>query len=539
MLANRLLPDTKRAFYLLLFITTIIKLWLAAFFPFIGDEAYFYQWGAHLDWGGYYDHPPMVGWWLWGLQQLSSHPLVLRLPAVMLWIVITFGMMDLFSRLLPEQSERRWLLGSLFLALPFTWAFNLITTDTPLVLFLFFSGYAFIRAEHEKKWRWYAASGVLLGLALLSKYFAGLLAITYAIYLLPRRGGIARLLLVAVCALPFMLLNLAWNASHCWNNFLFNLINRNQDAHFSFLQVAQYFLMLAYLVTPWTAIALWRSVRTRKLPNQPADVALAAETYEPASKSSEQLSGVSRSSRFITGSEQTTRTIAALFVVPFSLFLLLSFYKEIGLHWLLSFVPFVFLFAAAHLSDETLQRHKKWALWFGLPHLLLVLSLTHLPLDIFKSLRIHADIVLNREGKEVVLTLKKDIPADTTLMTPSYSQSSLLAYHAQSYVPVFGFGSFHARFDDPITDFRELDGRNIRIASTRPIDAAAWQGFFTHLTVQERMIDGARFWVADGEGFRFDPYRTQVLSKIADRFYKVPSWLPLYGCRFLKMYDFI
>ena len=100
----------------------------------------------------------MVGWWLWGLQQLSSHPLVLRLPAVMLWIVITFGMMDLFSRLLPEQSERRWLLGSLFLALPFTWAFNLITTDTPLVLFLFFSGYAFIRAEQEKKCRWYAAS---------------------------------------------------------------------------------------------------------------------------------------------------------------------------------------------------------------------------------------------------------------------------------------------------------------------------------------------------------------------------------------------
>ena len=228
-----------------------------------------------------------------------------------------------------------------------------------------------------------------------------------------------------------------------------------------------------------------------------------------------------------------------MFVVPFSLFLLLSFYKEIGLHWLLAFVPFVFLFAAVHLRDETLQRHKQWALWLGLPHLLLVLSLAHLPVDVFKSLRIHADIVLNRQGKEVVLDLKKDLPADSTLMTPSYSQSSLLAYHAQSYVPVFGFGSFHARFDDPITDFRELDGKNIRIASTRPIDSVAWQEFFKRLTVQERMIDGARFWVADGEGFRFEPYRTQVLSEIANRFYKVPSWLPLYGCRFLEMYDFI
>lgn len=539
MLANRPLPDTKRAFYLLLLISSAIKLWLAAFFPFIGDEAYFYQWGAHLDWGGYYDHPPMVGWWLWALQQLSSHPLVLRLPAVLLWIAITFGMMDLFSHLLPEQSERRWLLGSLFLALPFTWAFNLITTDTPLILFLFFSGYAFIRAEQEKKWQWYAASGVLLGLALLSKYFAGLLAITYAIYLLPRRGGIPRLLLVAVCALPFMLLNLAWNASHCWNNFLFNLINRNEDAHFSLSQVAQYFLMLAYLVTPWTAIALWRSVRASKLSDQPVSVPLANENIDFASANSEKNAEGIRPSHFTAGGEKATHTIAALFVVPFCLFLLLSFYKEIGLHWLLAFIPFVFLFATVHLSDETLQRHRKWALWLGLPHLLLVLSLAHLPLDIFKPLRIHADIVLNREGNDVALALKKDIPADTTLMTPSYSQSSLLAYHAQSYIPVFGFGSFHARFDDPITDFRKLDGKNIRIASTRPIDGAAWQSFFKQLTVQERMIDGARFWVADGEVFQFESYREQVLSAVANRFYKVPNWLPLYGCRFLEMYDFI
>lgn len=70
--------------------------------------------------------------------------------------------------------------------------------------------------------------------------------------------------------------------------------------------------MLAYLITPWTAIALWRSVRAGKVSDQEV------------------------------GGEKITRTVAALFVVPFSLFLLLSFYKEIGLHWLLAFVPFVF-----------------------------------------------------------------------------------------------------------------------------------------------------------------------------------------------------
>jgi 4-amino-4-deoxy-L-arabinose transferase-like glycosyltransferase len=137
----------RRLFYQVLAITTLIKLWLALAIPLTGDEAYFYQWGKHLDWGGYYDHPPMAGWILWLLQQFSSNLLVLRLPAILLWIVITLGMMDLLDRLSPAAAGKRWLLGSLFLALPFTWSLNLITTDTPLVFFLFFSGYALIRAE--------------------------------------------------------------------------------------------------------------------------------------------------------------------------------------------------------------------------------------------------------------------------------------------------------------------------------------------------------------------------------------------------------
>ena len=481
----------------------------------------------------------MVGWWLWGLQQLSSHPLMLRLPAVLLWISVTFGMMDLYARLMPSHAERRWLLGSLFITLPFTWAFNLITTDTPLILFLFFSGYAFVRAEIEQQWRWYVASGILLGLALLSKYFAGLLAITYAVYLLSRRGGVPRLIVVALCALPFMLLNLAWNASHCWNNILFNLINRNQDAHFSVWQVGLYLLMLLYLITPWTAFNLWRQFRnsTRRTHSDPSLMVSGSEPeslrldVEPYAADQQNGAGTNRSAG--------NPIIAVLFVFPLGLFLLLSFYKQIGLHWLLAFTPFVFLFVALHLEDKTLQRDRTWNLWFGLPHLLLVLGLTYLPLDSFKTLRIHTDMVLHREGKDVVQALKQDAPADALLMTGSYSQSSLLAYHAQSHVPVFGFGSFHARFDDPITDFRQLDGRNIRIVSTRAIDANSLEKFFERVSVREKFIHGARFWVADGEDFKFAAYRAQVLSKIAERFYKMPSWLPYYGCQFLEMYGFI
>ena len=48
----------------------LFRLWLSAVFPFTGDEAYFVDWGRHPDWG-FYDHPPMVGWWLAARTPLS------------------------------------------------------------------------------------------------------------------------------------------------------------------------------------------------------------------------------------------------------------------------------------------------------------------------------------------------------------------------------------------------------------------------------------------------------------------------------------
>lgn len=490
----------RRLFFTVLILSTLLKIWLAAAIPLIGDEAYFYQWGVHVDWGGFYDHPPMAGWWLWALQQLSSHPLVLRLPAIALWIAICFGMMDMLPRLQAhtgqQASERRWLLGSLFLLLPFSWGLNLITTDTPLILFLFFSGYAFLRAELDDSYRWYAAAGALLGLALLSKYFAGLLAIAYAVYLLPRRGGLPRLLVVALCALPFMLLNLAWNSTHCWNNILFNLMNRNQGSHFSLTTVGIYLVMMVYLVTPWTG---WPLLKSR-------------------------------------GWRAQWRLVA-LFAVPFALFLLLSFWKNIGLHWVLAFLPFVYLLAGLQLGDEQLTRHRRWVLWLGLPHLLALAAIAHWPTEQFGHGRLRAEMVIHREAPALIALLEKDLPADGVLMTNSYSSASLLAYHAKYYLPVYGMGSFHARFDDNLTNYRELDRKSIRVFSTRPIDPGNMTPYFDKVEIRELAFGGATYYVADGSGFRFQPYFDQVIKTIAAKYYRLPSWLPLRGCQFLEQYE--
>ena len=58
----------------------LLRGWLALTLPITGDEAYFIWWGWLPDWG-FYDHPPMIGWWLAALSLVSKAEWWLRLPS--------------------------------------------------------------------------------------------------------------------------------------------------------------------------------------------------------------------------------------------------------------------------------------------------------------------------------------------------------------------------------------------------------------------------------------------------------------------------
>ena len=71
----------RRWLWLALAALALFRLAFAALLPITGDEGYFVLWGDHPA-GGYYDHPPMVGWWLAVLLPVSRVEWFLRLPAV-------------------------------------------------------------------------------------------------------------------------------------------------------------------------------------------------------------------------------------------------------------------------------------------------------------------------------------------------------------------------------------------------------------------------------------------------------------------------
>lgn len=506
----------------------VLKLWLAAAIPFTGDEAYFYWWGVFPALG-YYDHPPMVGWLIASLRVLGEHHFVLRLPTIAMTFVIGWGLADLAYRFGLIKQESALLVAAFYIALPISWIGIPVTTDTPLILALFASGYCFLRAhlaEEATPFRdsrtlafgWWMGSGIALGIAFLSKYFAVVMAIGYAIALLrPKQHhgynasqGLIRLLIIAVFVLPFGLLNLYYNATNCWNNVMFNGVNRHEDAAWGVENTAVYLAMMVYLVTPWLIWAVLRGLRNQGL-----------------------SAGFSSK-----GAGEAQSALITLIAVSFVFFFLISLKKSVGLHWVLAFLPFMVLAASLWIGKKELATCLKWTLAFSILHGIGFGLLLHTELPKHYAPKLERDIAFLTDVEVLGKEAMKDADATTTLMGRAYTPASLLGYHYGGYVPVFGTGKFHARQDDVLVDFKKFDGQSIRIVDKTENGLRGLDAFFTKSTVENIQMGGRTYWVLKGEGFQFELYREKVLAEVNRRYYQIPSALPLLSCPFQARYGF-
>lgn len=130
---------TVQSLFILISVSLLIKLAVAAWLPITGDEAYFIVWGNYPDYG-YYDHPAMVGWWLSALLQVSDHPVWLRLPTILGTTLIGWV---IYKVVLPRGKTNAVIAAGLYWLAPVHLIAPLITTDTPLIFFAFFSGVCF------------------------------------------------------------------------------------------------------------------------------------------------------------------------------------------------------------------------------------------------------------------------------------------------------------------------------------------------------------------------------------------------------------
>ncbi len=489
----------QNRFYLLIAVILIIKVFFALMVPMTGDEAYFLFWARYPDYG-YYDHTPMVAWILTAFLAISDHALWVRLPAIIFSMLIAWIIYKLLSKEDNPNSQKIAIYASsIYLLIPVNLVAVLMTTDTPLIWWSFFCGVSYYKAQKHDSMSWYLLCGLFLGLAFLSKFFSGLLALAFLIHtvLFVRRGikPYFGLMVIFIALLPFIALNLTWNYNNCWNNYLFNLINRTQDSSFSLTGFGKYLLMLVFIMPPGIYYLLRNGNNIKAL--------------------------------FENGGRQ--HVYLALFIIPIILFGLLSFFKSIGLHWLFSFIPFLVLGIATIFTLSQLEKSLKFMVVFSLVHVVALAYVLIAAPGLFKSNeKLYKTLVIGYYPKEILAKVSQ-YQSDYVFATDSYALSAQLSYHARQHFMVFGDGSYHARQDDLITDFRLLKNKNILIISEVP-KLEAFTKFFDSYELRTMMVQGSELYYAVGKNFNYEKYRETTITKIRERYYNIPEYLPHKVC---------
>ena len=480
--------------------TLAFRVLLAAAAPVTADEAYFILWGRTPALG-YYDHPPMVGWMLAPLAALSDAPWLLRLPAVLVPPLAALAVRAALRGWFARDEDTASLAALAVLLVPMNVWNVLVTTDTPLVLFSVASVLVFARAAERGSNGWFFASGLLLGLAFLSKYFAVLLGLAYLAWAVASRRPKA-FLVVFLGALPFGLLNLYWNVSACWCNVMFNAINRHEEggSGWSAATPALYAASLAYLAAPLLWFA-WRGrARLREAWRRPGE-----------------------------------RALLLAWLVPLAVFAALSPVKRIGLHWLLSFVPALVLTVALALERRRLALSVRFLAAFAALHMIAIAVVMALPLETWKESRFYSRLVFPGRIAELLGAVASDLPG-RLLAADSYASAALLAYHARRPVPVFGRGNSHARQSDIDTDWRAHAGKDLLVLKREPPLPQDYQPYFRDIEIRKIALGGGRYHAVLGRGFDYAAYRARVLTDIRERYYRIPPPLPVARCYFFERY---
>lgn len=489
----------KKRFLELFAITLLFKILISVKIPITGDEALFVVWARDLSWG-YYDHPPMIAWVLAFFSFFSSDLFVIRLPATVSNHVIALGIIYLLIQIGVEKSKA-YLAAMMYLLLPITLLNVLVTNDTSLLIFLFGSIFFFSLANFQdqsstnKNYFYYLLAGIFFGAAFLSKYLAVIFLIPF-LFIFIRDLRVKEFLIFSLGCIPFFVINLVWNANNCWQNIQFNLVNRLEDKVTPWLGLSSYFLIVAYVITPWFIYFLFKNRSQIKF-----------KTY-----------------------------LSIISFTPLLIFAVLSLRQLIGLHWMQPLIPALIVYGGLIINEVDLKKMIRWNILFGANHAMIIILLIFVPIKIWEDFKIYPKFSLLKYSNEVSLKVYESMPPNSILMTKGYSTSGIFAYYLDKKVPVFGVGSKFGRHDDLNFDFKKLDGKNIRIFDNSPINPDEFMSFFLKTTLTSFEHRGVQYWYLDGENFNYDSYRNAVLKKIADRFYRSPDFLPSANCRFLTNY---
>jgi dolichol-phosphate mannosyltransferase len=245
----------------------ILKLIFMACINLIPEEAYYWNYAQHLDWG-YLDHPPMVAWLIrLSTDLLGKSEFSVRLPAYICWIAAAIFMFRLTLNLYDQPTAFRTILLLAVLPIYFGLGF-FMTPDAPLYAAwagcLYFLERALV-AQHRRAW-W--GVGACVGLGMLSKYTIALLGLGALTFVLIDRQSRRWLFrpepyIAAITSLIIFSPVIFWNMRNDWMSFVFQSSDRWQGRYDFSLHLLIGTILL--LLTPTGLLGVFRVLLPQKL----------------------------------------------------------------------------------------------------------------------------------------------------------------------------------------------------------------------------------------------------------------------------------
>ncbi|MQB46542.1 glycosyltransferase family 39 protein [Rhizobium sp. ICMP 5592] len=257
---------------------TLFRLWATAQFDLVPDEAYYWLW-SRVPSAGYYDHPPMIAWWIWiSTHIFGSTVFGVRALAVVSVFVTSMAVYGIAEELFDDARIARmaaiWLNAMLLVGLAVIFA----TPDAPSTMFWALTLWVLAQLRRTENPRLWLMIGLLAGLGCVSKYTNLFLGPGILLWLVidpkarPWRSSPWTLLGGGVALLAFSPV-LIWNADHGWISFA-KQFGRLADRHAGLSFFAEFLAGQLGLLNPviaiFVGIAIWHLSREpRKIISSP------------------------------------------------------------------------------------------------------------------------------------------------------------------------------------------------------------------------------------------------------------------------------
>ena len=240
----------KHIIFIIFAVVTLIRLIYINYLPLLGDEAYYWQWARHLDWG-YYEQGPVVALviWIFTFFTKISTVFTIRLGSVILSLATMIIMYFTYKRFRPtDKDDKENLINILLINASLIYAIGavLMMHDTVMVFFysLFLYNLTYLIKEPIKNSYWCYA-GILLGLGIMSKLTMGTTYLGIIVFLLLTgtfKKYLKGFLLLSLFTLIFSLPYIYWNFTHDFATVQYLLIRGGATSPFTF----KYFIELLF-----------------------------------------------------------------------------------------------------------------------------------------------------------------------------------------------------------------------------------------------------------------------------------------------------